>query len=919
MEEQNSIYLQRLCGAVKQVQIEASQTNEFLVRDGRSPLQLCGRYEDIFSHRYRYSTLSLLKKKPGFWGVLKDISRKEALTRIKNLQHPETDLGRCRAWIRMAANENSLFAYIIALQSNPDLLTKYYEPQAFLRDQDLTEAAINVLSGLETFRFELTLDTASLEIEIAPDAYVPADKISRLMALELARSVQLSYPSGPVQIERKPHRKKRRQPKQSPQSHSTDTDSPECPDSESDYGSMMKPVVTSPLTVNQLGGRKPNIGLSSSFENSQGAMFSDSSLTRGFGLSSSAPAPHPVILKTPNFISERKEALSSPEQIVEKSVDIPEFLSPIFENEPTYEHENEIVRETNEPQIDITEEIEKTDHSDLILDSTDPIPPTTNPFGSESPPPDRDEVHSKDRTELKLDLTPEIAVPIIEQPSSQKSKLFHSCELRAELEPNIESKKSFESIEDETIAEKSFKTPITFASPMQFNSSTSLPIQSLLTANAVIATPVSTPQPKMDRSDSDEFYSINGEWDVIHSEDFSSLDEVSIENLDTNPLILNQRDDDYFRQEINVDRLHINEVYSTMKKIIEELKTVDPQHPSYKILVHTLVKLRIRRLEINEGKVPPRGKGKKIMKIFGHCLEINSGKVQSKSCDICDKSFTAINFKKKWSECNECGLVLHAQCAKKIPSICPAQGTPKYILAITNERGLLFQKFRCKNCSRPIGVDSRDESLLCRYTGYYYCPECYSKKPAILPAKIVHDWDFELRNVSLTSYLTLKLIHSYPRIDLSQENPLIYSYVDTLAECSTVRQALKQMFVFLSVCQDAKECGLLSVHQGILHDHIWKDKEPWSIEDLCSVKQGRFLPALKTFFTKWNSHIRLCARCSGNGHSCLVCHSEDIIFPWDILATSCPSCGILSHSTCVNSDVCPRCRLRAQRMETVSK
>ena len=124
------------------------------------------------------------------------------------------------------------------------------------------------------------------------------------------------------------------------------------------------------------------------------------------------------------------------------------------------------------------------------------------------------------------------------------------------------------------------------------------------------------------------------------------------------------------------------------------------------------------------------------------------------------------------------------------------------------------------------------------------------------------------------------------------------------------------MFHFLIVCQEAKESGLLTVHQGIFHDHIWLDTEPWSIEDLFAVKEGRFLPALNEFFSKWDVHIRQCPRCSGNGHFCMECVSDDILFPWDILAISCENCGVLSHSHCVSEKGCSKCNMRARRMRT---
>ncbi|KAI6661898.1 hypothetical protein LOD99_9669 [Oopsacas minuta] len=896
MEENNSIYLQRLCASVKQVQIEASQTNEFLVRDGRTPLQLCGRYEDIFCHRYRSSALSLLRKKSGFWGVVKEISRKEALTRIKNLQHPETDLGRCRAWIRLAANENSLVAYIMSLLSNPEFLAKYYEPQAFLRDSDLTEAAMNVLSGLDTIRFELTIDTSSLEVEIAPDAYIPADKLSRMMALELARAVQ-QIPTEPVLIERRPLRKKRRKNKKF-NSQSTDTDSPEMPDSESDYGSM-RPPATNPLAVDTppKDGRGQLPWYSSSFEHSHGALFTDSSLMRsspnsemkGITLSTSAPPTRAVFPK--QFISERKETPSPISPSLEQIEEISEVPSSEVKSKP-FDLLSPILASPNTDPITtlICDEANGASSLDIIT-----------PQNMESFPFIEDQI--EDITILKSKMKLDLENPQNENESeSIPEKSFKSIDLSPpQLKLELELAKSPPVYKD-------------FPSPYKPMSTYSHPIQTFLTADAVdnqTSNRNGTPNSfsANSHSSSDDFFSINGEWDVIRMEDT----DVPVETLDTIPF-QSKFTDDYFMQEINVDKLTQNQLYSTMKRIREELKNVTKDHPSHKILVHTLVKLRIRRLEMAEGVAQLKPREEKCLRISGHILEVHSGgKNPPKLCEICGKHFNPVNItKQKWCLCRECKLTLHVSCVKRIPSICPTQANPQLILQNSPELGLLAQKFKCHNCSRQIGLGGKEEPRLCRYTGIYFCQNCYSITPATLPAKIVHDWDFRVRGVSLSSYLCLKVLHSSPCINLTIENPLIYSYENTLSECSIIRDKLKQIYLFLNVCQNAKQLGLLAVHQGILHDHIWIDKEPWSIADLFNVKEGLFLPTLKELFSKWDSHIRQCARCSGNGHYCLGCHSEDIIFPWDILAISCETCGTLYHSHCTTESGCSRCALRAK-------
>ena len=34
------------------------------------------------------------------------------------------------------------------------------------------------------------------------------------------------------------------------------------------------------------------------------------------------------------------------------------------------------------------------------------------------------------------------------------------------------------------------------------------------------------------------------------------------------------------------------------------------------------------------------------------------------------------------------------------------------------------------------------EPQLCDYTGAYHCPECHHNQAHMIPARIVHNWDF---------------------------------------------------------------------------------------------------------------------------------------------------------------------------------
>lgn len=118
------------------------------------------------------------------------------------------------------------------------------------------------------------------------------------------------------------------------------------------------------------------------------------------------------------------------------------------------------------------------------------------------------------------------------------------------------------------------------------------------------------------------------------------------------------------------------------------------------------------------------------------------------------------------------------------------------------ERGLTYQHFRCALCNRAFSPTPQPvEARLCDYSGLYYCPECHHNDLAVIPARVVHNWDFTLRKVCMLivreasrrepsvlappqvcshSASLLERLASHPLIRIQQLNPLLYTYVQDL-------------------------------------------------------------------------------------------------------------------------------------------
>ncbi|NXT99064.1 DEFI8 protein, partial [Buphagus erythrorhynchus] len=133
-----------------------------------------------------------------------------------------------------------------------------------------------------------------------------------------------------------------------------------------------------------------------------------------------------------------------------------------------------------------------------------------------------------------------------------------------------------------------------------------------------------------------------------------------------------------------------------------------------------------------------------------------------------------------------CYYRCHSKCLPLVSRPCvraQVSHQAEYQLSICPESGLDSQDYRCAECRAPIslrGVPS--EARQCDYTGLYYCSSCHWNDLAVVPARAIHNWDFEPRKVSRCSMRYLALMVSRPVLKLREINPLLFNYVEELVE-----------------------------------------------------------------------------------------------------------------------------------------
>lgn len=73
-----------------------------------------------------------------------------------------SDVGRCRAWVRLALNDGLLECYLTSLLREGDKLSGYYQPGALLLDPEDREVLLSLLQGLASLAFTLSYKSAVL-------------------------------------------------------------------------------------------------------------------------------------------------------------------------------------------------------------------------------------------------------------------------------------------------------------------------------------------------------------------------------------------------------------------------------------------------------------------------------------------------------------------------------------------------------------------------------------------------------------------------------------------------------------------------------------------------------------------------------------------------------------------------------------
>ncbi|GBM74630.1 Pleckstrin y domain-containing family M member 3 [Araneus ventricosus] len=236
------------------------------------------------------------------------------------------------------------------------------------------------------------------------------------------------------------------------------------------------------------------------------------------------------------------------------------------------------------------------------------------------------------------------------------------------------------------------------------------------------------------------------------------------------------------------------------------------------------------------------------------------------------------------------------------------------------EKGLNVQDFKCNSCGCPIGV-IYGKSRLCYYDGYNYCYECHENDVEFIPARVVHNWDFDKYPISKHAKIFISRIEKDPLLDIKVLNPAVYTAVEEMAQMQLLRTQLTFLYGYICTCKASivEELRKRVWPREYLYEHV----HLYSVSDLLEIASGALPQFLLKVIAFARKHVLNCQLCVGKGFMCERCVSDKPIFPFDVETTyRCDKCLAVYHDTCMNASMsCPKCeriRKRQQLLESAS-
>ncbi|XP_066484921.1 pleckstrin homology domain-containing family M member 1 isoform X2 [Tiliqua scincoides] len=224
-QEATQLIKKHLVNSIKALQKHYVTSDALVTSDNGDANILCCALEAVFVHGLKAKHIKadsgakgrklggrLPLPQPVFWALLKSITHRNIISELEHLDFINTDVGRCRAWLRLALNDGLMECYLKLLLHEKDRLSEYYRSPALLLDAEEGEFLLSYLQGLSSLAFDLSYKSAVLNewtaTPLSLSGLCPASEmLDALVGLEPRRKESLgsvSLSSGSDEVETHP-------------------------------------------------------------------------------------------------------------------------------------------------------------------------------------------------------------------------------------------------------------------------------------------------------------------------------------------------------------------------------------------------------------------------------------------------------------------------------------------------------------------------------------------------------------------------------------------------------------------------------------------------------------------------------------------------------------------------------------------
>lgn len=160
-----------LIDAIKELQVTYKDTtHSSTIGTNEDSTILLNALEALFIHGLKDTqggwkkrvTTSTRAMDPSFWTYALIFSHKDTIRRIDQLKQISSDVGRSRAWLRLALNDGFLSSYFNMMMVDKISGKRFYEKCAIIRDYECLDVIAKYITGIEIYKFDLALNSGLL-------------------------------------------------------------------------------------------------------------------------------------------------------------------------------------------------------------------------------------------------------------------------------------------------------------------------------------------------------------------------------------------------------------------------------------------------------------------------------------------------------------------------------------------------------------------------------------------------------------------------------------------------------------------------------------------------------------------------------------------------------------------------------------